>query len=69
MTSNTVSHVIVMPLLVLAVIVLAGAGCAPALSGKPAPDFRVEESSGRVLTLDDFRGKTSVVLVFYHSYG
>ncbi len=45
------------------------AACAPALTGRPAPDFRLEDSSGRIWTLDDFRGKNSVVLVFYHSHG
>ena len=54
--------------ILLAGLTFATLGCAPALSGKPAPNFRVEELSGRVLTLDDFRGKTTVVLVFYHSY-
>ncbi len=52
----------------LTVVALGPAACAPALTGKPAPDFRVEEPSGRIWTLDDFRGKGSVVLVFYHSY-
>ena len=61
-------HILVR-LLMLTVVGLSPAACAPALTGKPAPDFRVEEPSGRIWTLDDFRGKGSVVLVFYHSYG
>jgi peroxiredoxin len=54
---------------VLATITVAGLGCAPTLGGRPAPDFRLEEPSGRVLTLSDFRDKSAVVLVFYHSNG
>jgi cytochrome oxidase Cu insertion factor (SCO1/SenC/PrrC family) len=33
--------------------------------GEPAPDFTLEDGEGRPLTLSDFRGKKSVVLVFY----
>lgn len=69
MAPRTPREEILLRLLVLTVFALAAAACAPALTGKPAPDFRVEEPSGRVWTLDDFRGKSSVVLVFYHSYG
>ena len=36
--------------------------------GQPAPDFSLEDVDGRVLTLSDFRGKKSVVLVFYRGY-
>jgi hypothetical protein len=69
MAPRTPRKEILLRLLVLTVFALAAAACAPALTGKPAPDFRVEEPSGRVWRLDDFRGKSSVVLVFYHSYG
>lgn len=69
MASHTPRDQIVVRLLVLTVFALAAGACAPALTGKPAPDFRLEEPSGRAWTLDDFRGKSSVVLVFYHSYG
>ena len=33
--------------------------------GQPAPDFTLENIDGKKVTLSDFRGKTSVVLVFY----
>ena len=69
MASHTPREQNLVGLLALTVFALAAAACAPALSGKPAPDFRVEEPSGRVWTREDFRGKSSVVLVFYHSYG
>jgi len=36
--------------------------------GQPAPDFTLEESSGKNISLSDFRGKKSVVLVFYRGY-
>ena len=36
--------------------------------GQPAPDFSLEDVDGRMLTLSDYRGKKSVVLVFYRGY-
>jgi cytochrome oxidase Cu insertion factor (SCO1/SenC/PrrC family) len=36
--------------------------------GQPAPDFTLEDSDGKSVTLSDFRGKKSVVLVFYRGY-
>jgi cytochrome oxidase Cu insertion factor (SCO1/SenC/PrrC family) len=36
--------------------------------GQPAPDFTLEDSDGKPITLSDFRGKKSVVLVFYRGY-
>ena len=36
--------------------------------GQPAPDFSLENSDGNVITLADFRGKKTVVLVFYRGY-
>ena len=36
--------------------------------GQPAPDFTLEDSDGKAITLSDFRGKKSVVLVFYRGY-
>jgi cytochrome oxidase Cu insertion factor (SCO1/SenC/PrrC family) len=36
--------------------------------GQPAPDFILEDSDGKAITLSDFRGKKSVVLVFYRGY-
>ena len=35
---------------------------------QPAPDFSLEAADGKVMTLSDFRGKKSVVLVFYRGY-
>ena len=36
--------------------------------GQPAPDFTLEDVEGKAMTLSDFRGKKSVVLVFYRGY-
>ncbi len=36
--------------------------------GQPAPDFTLEDSDGKALSLADFRAKKSVVLVFYRGY-
>ena len=36
--------------------------------GQSAPDFTLEETSGKPIALSDFRGKKSVVLVFYRGY-
>jgi len=33
--------------------------------GQAAPDFTLEDVDGKNITLSDFRGKKSVVLVFY----
>jgi cytochrome oxidase Cu insertion factor (SCO1/SenC/PrrC family) len=33
--------------------------------GQAAPDFTLEAADGKPITLSDFRGKKSVVLVFY----
>ena len=36
--------------------------------GDVAPDFTLEDADGRPISLSDFRGKKSVVLVFYRGY-
>lgn len=36
--------------------------------GDVAPNFTLEDQSGRRVTLSDARGKTPVVLVFYRGY-
>jgi cytochrome oxidase Cu insertion factor (SCO1/SenC/PrrC family) len=36
--------------------------------GEPAPDFTLEEIDGKKITLSEFRGKKTVVLVFYRGY-
>jgi cytochrome oxidase Cu insertion factor (SCO1/SenC/PrrC family) len=36
--------------------------------GQAAPDFTLEAADGKTVTLSDFRGKKSVVLVFYRGY-
>lgn len=33
--------------------------------GQPVPDFTLENMDGKQISLSDFRGKKSVVLVFY----
>jgi cytochrome oxidase Cu insertion factor (SCO1/SenC/PrrC family) len=36
--------------------------------GQPAPDFTLEDSDGKPITLSDYRGTKSVLLVFYRGY-
>jgi cytochrome oxidase Cu insertion factor (SCO1/SenC/PrrC family) len=36
--------------------------------GQPAPDFSLEDASGKTITLSEFRDKKNVVLVFYRGY-
>lgn len=36
--------------------------------GQPAPDFTLEDMEGKNITLSEFRGKKTVVLVFYRGY-
>ena len=36
--------------------------------GQQAPDFSLEDSDAKVITLSDFRGKKTVVLVFFRGY-
>ena len=36
--------------------------------GQPAPDFTLEDVNEKNISLSDFRGKKSVVLVFYRGY-
>jgi cytochrome oxidase Cu insertion factor (SCO1/SenC/PrrC family) len=36
--------------------------------GTTAPDFTLENQDGKAVTLSEFRGKKTVVLVFYRGY-
>lgn len=36
--------------------------------GQPAPDFTLEDSDGKNVSLADYRGKKNVVLVFYRGH-
>lgn len=36
--------------------------------GQSAPDFTLEAADGKAINLSDFRGKKTVVLVFYRGY-
>ena len=36
--------------------------------GAEAPDFTLEDQDGKAVTLSNYRGKKSVVLVFYRGY-
>ncbi len=40
---------------------------APALEGKPAPDFALSSLDGTIIRLSDYRGKV-VLLDFWHTY-
>jgi cytochrome oxidase Cu insertion factor (SCO1/SenC/PrrC family) len=36
--------------------------------GQPAPDFTLEDTDGKNISLSDFRGKKTAVLVFYRGF-
>jgi cytochrome oxidase Cu insertion factor (SCO1/SenC/PrrC family) len=36
--------------------------------GQAAPDFTLQDADGKAITLSEFRGKKTVVLVFYRGY-
>jgi peroxiredoxin len=36
--------------------------------GSPAPDFRLQASSGHEVALTDYRGKANVILFFVREY-
>ncbi len=36
--------------------------------GEAAPDFTLEDQDGKPVTLSEYRGKKTVVLVFYRGY-
>lgn len=36
--------------------------------GDEAPDFTLEKEAGKTITLSEYRGKKTVVLVFYRGY-
>ena len=36
--------------------------------GDPAPDFSLEDENGKPVTLSQFHGKNSVILVFYRGH-
>ena len=36
--------------------------------GQAAPDFTLEDVDGKAISLSEFRGKKSLVLVFYRGY-
>jgi peroxiredoxin len=46
-------------------LLLVAAGASSPMVGKPAPDFALVDDSDRILSMSDFVGKSSVVLVFY----
>ncbi len=37
-------------------------------AGDAAPDFTLEDQDGKPVTLSDYRGKKTLVLVFYRGY-
>lgn len=47
---------------------LAAADLARIKTGDVAPDFTLEDQDGKPVSLSDYRGKQTVVLVFYRGY-
>jgi cytochrome oxidase Cu insertion factor (SCO1/SenC/PrrC family) len=37
-------------------------------AGEAAPDFTLEDQDGKPVTLSDYRGRKTIVLVFYRGY-
>ena len=73
---RTISLAFSLPLLLIVSVSYAqlgpkdGAGLSPTdlervKVGSPAPDFTLENIDGKAVSLADFRGKKSVVLIFY----
>ena len=55
-----------MPSVILALAMAAGGtSSGPPRVGQPAPDFALTDQNGRLVKLNDFRGKSTVVLAFY----
>jgi peroxiredoxin len=53
-----------MAAMVVLAVAAAAVGGSPRV-GQPAPDFDLRDQNGRFVRLSDFRGKKTVVLVFY----
>ena len=49
------------PVALVAVILVAAPALAQPEIGKPAPDFKLNDANGRVVSLSEFRGKTVVL--------
>lgn len=47
---------------------LAAADLARIKAGDAAPDFTLEDQDGKPVSLSDYRGKKTIVLVFYRGY-
>jgi peroxiredoxin Q/BCP len=50
---------------VLSVVIVAGAAAAELKVGDPAPAFSMQGSDGKTYTLDQFRGKSAVVVAWF----
>jgi len=46
-------------------LLLVAAGASSTMVGKSAPDFALVDDSDAILSMSDFVGKGSVILVFY----
>ncbi len=58
-------RLVVVALSVLSLIVVAGAGDAPLKVGDPAPPFSLKGSDGKTYSLDQFKGKSAVVIAWF----
>jgi peroxiredoxin Q/BCP len=64
------TRVVLLGLLALAGVVFVATGAGPALkAGDAAPLFEAVDQHGKTIRLEDFRGKTDVVLYFYPKDG
>jgi peroxiredoxin Q/BCP len=65
MRRDAVRRVMLTGVGVLAVVVVAGAATADLKVGDPAPAFELKGSDGKTYTLDQFKGKTPVVIAWF----
>jgi thioredoxin-dependent peroxiredoxin len=65
MRHDLLRRMLVMPVGVLAVMAIAGAAAAELKVGDPAPPFEMKGSDGKTYTLDQFKGKSPVVIAWF----
>ena len=58
-------RIAVLGLGVLSVLIVAGAAAAELKVGDPAPPFSLQGSDGKTYSLEDFKGKSAVVLAWF----
>jgi thioredoxin-dependent peroxiredoxin len=65
MIRSIASRMVILALSVLSVFVVAGAAAAELKVGNPAPPFSLKGSDGKTYSLDQFKGKSAVVIAWF----